>query len=95
MSQEALTPAAATPLKNGTEYEPASIEQSTLGDDLGDKPKSHGPDGGLRAWLALSSSFCMLFCTFGLINCTNLSVGPQSQSPCPNKLDKDEKKETT
>ena len=26
------------------------------------------PDGGLTAWLALLGSWCMLFCTFGLIN---------------------------
>ncbi|TVY91703.1 Fujikurins efflux protein [Lachnellula willkommii] len=30
---------------------------------------SKAPDGGIRAWLSLLGSFCMLFCTFGLINC--------------------------
>lgn len=31
--------------------------------------ESPAPDGGAEAWLALLSSWCMLFCTFGLINC--------------------------
>ncbi|KAM7194138.1 Major facilitator superfamily domain containing protein [Naviculisporaceae sp. PSN 640] len=30
--------------------------------------ESPAPDGGAEAWLALLSSWCMLFCTFGLIN---------------------------
>lgn len=39
-----------------------------------DKGELHdpAPDGGLRAWLALLGSWCMLFCTFGLINCKEL-----------------------
>lgn len=39
-------------------------------DDAYDAYKSPAPDGGLTAWLALLSSWCMLFCTFGMINCT-------------------------
>lgn len=27
------------------------------------------PDGGLKAWLAVSGAFCCLFCSFGWINC--------------------------
>ena len=38
-------------------------------DDAYDVYKSPAPDGGLTAWLALLSSWCMLFCTFGMINC--------------------------
>lgn len=34
-----------------------------------EKWEAKAPDGGLAAWLALLGSWCMLFCTFGLINC--------------------------
>lgn len=27
------------------------------------------PDGGLQAWLVVSGAFCMVFCSFGWINC--------------------------
>lgn len=48
-----------------------SIEHSSREGQLeaGEK-EAQAPDGGLVAWLALLSSWCMLFCTFGLINCT-------------------------
>ncbi|OAA50119.1 Major facilitator superfamily domain, general substrate transporter [Beauveria brongniartii RCEF 3172] len=37
--------------------------------------KSEPPDGGRAAWLALLSSWCMLFCTFGMINCIGTFQG--------------------
>lgn len=37
---------------------------------------SKAPDGGIRAWLSLLGSFCMLFCTFGLINCKRFKKSP-------------------
>lgn len=58
-----LTPDA-RPESPGRRLDP---EQS---DDAYDAYKSPAPDGGLTAWLALLSSWCMLFCTFGMINCT-------------------------
>ncbi len=39
-----------------------------------DKWESKAPDGGTTAWLALLGSWCMLFCTFGLINGNNGSL---------------------
>ncbi|KAK9426715.1 putative Major facilitator superfamily domain-containing protein [Seiridium unicorne] len=30
---------------------------------------SHRPDGGLTAWLQVLSAWCVIFCTFGLVNC--------------------------
>ncbi|KAJ4158469.1 uncharacterized protein LMH87_008993 [Akanthomyces muscarius] len=44
-------------------------------DDAYDVYKSPAPDGGLTAWLALLSSWCMLFCTFGMINCIGTFQG--------------------
>ncbi|KAM3507541.1 hypothetical protein MY11210_007102 [Beauveria gryllotalpidicola] len=41
--------------------------------------KSEPPDGGLAAWLALLSSWCMLFCTFGMINCIGTFQGYYQQ----------------
>lgn len=54
--------------------------------EIQDEEKGHGnskptftgfdpasfPDGGLKAWLALSGSFCCLFCSFGWINCESI-----------------------
>ncbi|KAM3449422.1 hypothetical protein MY3296_006967 [Beauveria thailandica] len=41
------------------------LEQS---EETIDVYKSEPPDGGLAAWLALLSCWCMLFCTFGMMN---------------------------
>lgn len=30
----------------------------------------NNPDGGLKAWLCVLGGFCVLFCSFGWINCT-------------------------
>lgn len=45
----------------------ASTPQNEVSHD--EEYVSEAPDGGIRAWLSLLGSFCMLFCTFGLINC--------------------------
>ncbi|KAJ6783646.1 hypothetical protein PWT90_06989 [Aphanocladium album] len=50
-------------------------EQSVTGDEGYDVYKSPAPDGGLTAWMALLSSWCMLFCTFGMINCIGTFQG--------------------
>lgn len=46
------------------------VHNSTATSTDAEKGESPGPapDGGLTAWLALLGSWCMLFCTFGLIN---------------------------
>lgn len=49
--------------------EASACGAASSGDDAYDVYKSPAPDGGLTAWLALLSSWCMLFCTFGMINC--------------------------
>ena len=37
------------------------------------KPGAHDPkafpDGGWEAWLVVSGAFCVMFCSFGWINC--------------------------
>lgn len=48
----------------------ASEDQLEAGDYETQAPyEPRAPDGGVSAWLALLGSWCMLFCTFGLINC--------------------------
>lgn len=37
-------------------------------------PKSF-PDGGWEAWLVVSGAFCVLFCSFGWINCEKIAIG--------------------
>lgn len=47
----------------------AEIGPGSRGKQVEDeKFESKAPDGGVRAWLALFSSWCMLFSTFGYIN---------------------------
>ena len=36
-------------------------------------PKSF-PDGGREAWLVVSGAFCVLFCSFGWINCKSRTI---------------------
>lgn len=31
------------------------------------------PDGGLEAWFVVAGAFCAVFCSFGWINCEDLS----------------------
>ncbi|XWW97484.1 hypothetical protein V2A60_005467 [Cordyceps javanica] len=56
-------------------HDPEQGGASSGGDDACDVYKSPPPDGGLAAWLALLSSWCMLFCTFGMINCIGTFQG--------------------
>lgn len=60
------------PLTRDDQHGDDDVEQSTTGEDGDDIYKSPAPDGGWRAWMALLSSWCMLFCTFGMINCKRL-----------------------
>lgn len=66
--------AATAPATAGNKEEngDGSLETPTEGEELYDAVKTPAPDGGTRAWLALLSSWCMLFCTFGFINCTSI-----------------------
>jgi len=35
---------------------------------------SQFPDGGLKAWLVVAGAFCCFFCSFGWINCKEISL---------------------
>lgn len=42
------------------------------------KPGAHDaksfPDGGWEAWLVVSGAFCVMFCSFGWINCERVRI---------------------
>lgn len=42
------------------------------------KPGAHDPksfpDGGWEAWLVVSGAFCVMFCSFGWINCQWMAI---------------------
>lgn len=48
--------------------EPVYNTAKTSTDAEKSDPHGPAPDGGPKAWLALLGSWCMLVCTFGLIN---------------------------
>ena len=43
------------------------------------KPGAHDPksfpDGGWEAWLVVAGAFCVMFCSFGWINCEKVCIG--------------------
>lgn len=45
------------------------IQQRDLSYDHPDFDPTYRPDGGLTAWLQVVSAWCVIFCTFGLVNC--------------------------
>jgi hypothetical protein len=68
--------AAPSPFNSNAEIGGGDTAEHSLRDDRPDSEKweTQAPDGGLAAWLALLGSWCMLFCTFGLINCIHKSL---------------------
>ena len=72
MSKEHPAPdATPPPFNSGAEVGGGDATEHGARDDQPDSEKweTRAPDGGLTAWMALLGSWCMLFCTFGLINC--------------------------
>lgn len=72
-SREKSPSNAAPPVRNGDVEDGLGdpTEHSAREDQAdNDKWELKAPDGGMKAWLALLGSWCMLFCTFGLINGT-------------------------
>ncbi|KAM3503642.1 hypothetical protein MY10362_004076 [Beauveria mimosiformis] len=62
------------PLTQTAQPEETATDQEQSEETI-DVYKSEPPDGGLAAWLALLSSWCILFCTFGMINCIGTFQG--------------------
>ncbi|KAM0738796.1 hypothetical protein ACQRIT_006533 [Beauveria bassiana] len=67
------------PLGQNAQVEEAATDPEQQSEETCDVYKSEPPDGGLAAWLALLSSWCMLFCTFGMINCIGTFQGYYQQ----------------
>lgn len=40
--------------------------------ELREQPPTDFPDGGLQAWLVVFGGFCLVFASFGWINCKAL-----------------------
>ena len=67
-----------------TADQPQALDLEKAEEDAGEKKPplnpmmdpSSFPDGGLKAWLAVSGSFCCLFCSFGWINCEHMVCSP-------------------